>query len=427
MNSKTIQQVDYSSKNMQDLRAARTATEIRRLVDGVKQGISSISTNIRKEIRKAKSMPVRSVSNTIELSDLEAGPKQKKVVKMLNTAIDLDTIDISSARTKAENNQKLMALEQAIAELNVAYQILSSKTFASFKNQGEAARGVRATIEEARVLQKGMIKVMSQDVSKEAPADHRKLAAGFVRYLDSILSKERYSTIKSRTFVAKGTNPIEYQTFLHIKDFENSDGVNYSKYFIVITTRVDILEAVQSHYITSIVDELIPGSFPVGRHVDTLNNGKKAINSLLTGDGFFEVGNRRPIKKTTTQLRDTTALGNYTHNIRGRELEIFDGVRVQNDILYVRLARGLSPAEEKVAVTEASAIASTVLRATRRARTQVTSKVVTARSGRKFVKVILNNSSGANEAMLTLKAVNTIAEMFNMDASQVRILKQSIK
>lgn len=417
--------VDYGSKNMQDLRTARTATEFRRILGS----ISSCVTNVESVSKTLDLRVGESVSNSIELSDLGTGKPKRAATKkvMLADTIDLDTIDITNVAEKAKHNEKVRILNQAIAELNVAYQILSSRTFSAFKGQAEAASNLATVIKDAQIVLRKYTTLMSQDVKKGAPDAHKSLAASVANYLPSILSKEQYTKIRTRTYIARGTNPVTWQTFIHIDNFTNNDGVDYPSYCIVLSSEVNLTDGTINNYLTSLVDAQIPGTFPLGRKLESIASLKKAINNYMAFDGFLNYASRKPINKDTSTLRATTGLGNKTHNIRGRDMEIIDGMRVQNDKLYVRLVRGLTPEERKVAVNEVVAMASVVLRAGKNSRTSITNRVTRGSKGREWVELVLNNSSGIQEGVFTLAKVNELGSQFKLDASQLRALKQSIK
>lgn len=413
--------VDYGSGNMVALRGARTAKEFRKVLDKVIANATSVT--IPKSL-----LSLSARSKTIELSDLDGSimGKQTKTLD-LNQVIDLSKIDISDVQNKAKYNAQVSQLSQALGELSIAYQILSSKTFSAFKDQGTAAKSLLSVITQAKNQQQQLVRLMSIDVKNGAPKEHTKLAATIANYLTKILNKEDYSKIRSRTFIASGTDPICFQTFVFIDDFVNSDGMHYPNYAIVLSTTIALANGISNNYVTSLVDEKVPGSFPMGRLVETAPEMKRAINQLMAMDGFLNYSERKPINRSTQNLRDTTQLGLTKHNIRGRQKEIFDNVRVQNDSLYVRLVPGLSPSEKKEAVTEILGMASTVLRAGKGGRNSVIHQIVNGRGGREYVKISLTGSGGTAKGVLTLKKIDDIAEVMGLNPQQKRLLKQSVK
>lgn len=413
--------VNYGSGNMVAIRSARTAKEFRKVLDTVIATATSVT--IPKKLLSLSASP-----KAIELGDLEGSIKGKQAKTIdLNQVIDLSKIDITDVQSKAKYNDQVSQLSQAIAELSVAYQILNSKTFSAFKDQNGAAKTLLNVITQAKNQQSQLVRLMSIDVKNGAPKEHTKLAATIANYLSKILNKEDYSKIRTRTFIASGTDPITFQTYVFIDNFVNSDGMHYPNYALVISTKIAVATGISENFLTSLVDEKVPGSFPLGRLIATAPEMKRTINQLMAMDGFLNYSERKPINRSTQNLRETTMLGQNEHNIRGRSREIFDNVRVQNDSLYVRLAPGLSPTEKKEAITEILGMASTVLRAGRGGKNSVIHQLVTGRNGREFVKISLTGSGGTAKGVLTLRKIDEIAEVMGLNPQQKRLLKQSVK
>ncbi|QZE58062.1 hypothetical protein MPK70_gp186 [Erwinia phage pEa_SNUABM_33] len=411
--------VDYSSGNMTALRGARTAKEFRNVLDKVIANATSV-------VIPQKLLSVS--AKAIELSDIEGSIKGKQAKAIdLNQVIDLTKIDISDVKSKAQYNQQVSQLSQAIGELSVAYQILNSKTFSAFKDQNAAAKSLLNVITQAKDQQQKLVKLMSIDVKNGAPKEHTKLAATIANYLSKILNKEDYSKIRTRTFIASGTDPICFQTYVFIDNFVNSDGMHYPNYALVLSTTIAVASGISENFLTSLVDEKVPGSFPMGRQIATAPEMKRTINHLMALDGFLNYSERKPINRSTQNLRDTTMLGNQQHTIRGRKKEIFDNVRVQNDSLYVRLVPGLSPTEKKEAITEILGMASTALRAGRGGKNSIVHQMVNGRNGREFVKISLTGSGGTAKGVLTLRKIDEIADVMGLNPQQKRLLKQSVK
>lgn len=413
--------VDYGSGNMVALRNARTAKEFKKVLDTVISLATSVT--IPKKLLSVSASP-----KAIELSDLEGSIKGKQAKSIdLNQVIDLSKIDISDVQNKAKYNAQVSQLSQAIGELSVAYQILSSKTFSAFKDQTAAAKSLLSIINQAKDQQTQLVRLMSIDVKNGAPKEHTKLAATIANYLSKILSKEDYSKIRTRTFIAQGTDPIIFQTYVFIDNFVNSDGLHYPTYAIVVSTKIAVATGLSENYITSLVDEKVPNSFPLGRLIETAPEMKRAINQLMALDGFLNYSERKPMNRSTDDLRNMTQLGQRQHQVRGRNREIFDSVRVQNDSLYVRLVPGLSPTEKREAVTEILGMASSALRAGRSGKNTLIHQLVTGREGREFVKISLTGSSGTAKGVLTLAKIDQISDVMGLSPQQKRLLKQSVK
>lgn len=411
--------INYSSENMQGLRQARTATEFRNVLQRVVSLASGFT--IPKELKSVS-------AKALDLSDIEGTVKTKQARSIdLNSVIDVSKIDIADVQKKASYNNQVAELNQAISELGVAYQILSSKTFSAFKDQSSAADNLLSVIKDARDVQTRMVKLMSLNNKDGAPPEHKKLAATIANYLSKILNKEQYSRLRQRTFIAHGTDPIVFQTYIYVDDFVNSEDEHYQNYALVLSTRIAVATGISENYLTTLVDEKVPGSFPMGRLVETAPAMKKAINSLLAIDGFLNYSERKPIGKSTGFLKRNTQFGSEVHTVNGRDAEIFDDVRVQNDSLYVRLVQGLTAQEKRDAVKEILAMAGSVLRAGSGTKNSLIHRLAKGRNGREFVVVSLTTSQGTAKGVLTLAKIDQIAQVMGLNPSQKRLLKQSVK
>jgi len=154
---------------------------------------------------------------------------------------------------------------------------------------------------------------------------------------------------------------------------------------------------------------------------------KKAINSLMAIDGFLNFAERKPIAKGTSTLRNSTMLGGGTVMVKGKPVEIFDSIRVQNDKLYVRLVQGLTKTERQIATEEILAQASTALRSGMSSKNSMIHRFVKGRGGREFIEIALTTSGGAAKGALTLAKIDQLAESLGLTNDQKRLLKQSVK
>lgn len=412
--------VDYNSKNMNALRGARTATEFKKILGDVVDSVSNV--NVPRNLMSLS-------AKAIELSDIKQTGVKKAQTKTLdlNSIIDISKIDLNNVREKAKYNRQVNQLSQAIAELNTAYTIMNSKMFSAFKDQNKAAQSMLNVIKEATDTRTNLVRVMSIDVKKDAPPEHTKLAGSIANYLKSILPSEQYSNIRIRTFIASAVDPIIFQTFVFVDNFVNSDGVHYQNYAVVLSTSVAVASGISANYVTTLFDEKVPGSFPLGRSVDTAAQMKKAINSLMAIDGFLNFAERKPIAKGTSTLRNSTMLGGGTVMVKGKPVEIFDSIRVQNDKLYVRLVQGLTKTERQIATEEILAQASTALRSGMSSKNSMIHRFVKGRGGREFIEIALTTSGGAAKGALTLAKIDQLAESLGLTNDQKRLLKQSVK
>jgi hypothetical protein len=348
----------------------------------------------------------------------------------LPSVIDFSKISDRALKSGEGHSKRLESLTQAIEELNVAYQIVNSDQFASFKSKKDVVNSLSKLLVEARNSQNTLMSNLK--IPRDAiPDEHKTFATSAGTYLKKILSKESYSAIKQQAFVA--TSPrkghVLFQTFVFVNDFINTDGVHYPKYSLVFSTDVDKSSGEAHHYVTTLPDMQTPGSFPLGSEVTTTARLKSSINNLLAVDGFLNYSDQRVLPTNTSSVRQS-ALGLKRHKMSdGTEMDIVDGLRVQNDRLYVRLVVGLSPKEKTQALNEVRSMALAVMgKKGSSSSYRVNIREVTGRQGRVWLEVTLMTKNGGTSAgLVTVAKLKRVQELLGLTDDQVRAVKQSIK
>lgn len=412
--------VNYDSANMRAIRGSRTSAELLR-------AITPISSVVSGFVREA-SMLSTSATKVVSLDDIRSTQPVSAVG--LPSVVDLSKVSDKALQSGEGHSKRLENLTQAIEELNVAYQIVNSDQFSSFKSRKDVVSSLSKLLTEARNSQVSLMNNMK--VQKDAvPDEHKKTAAIAGAYLKKILSKESYSAIKQQTFVA--TSPRKghalFQTYVFVNDFVNTDGVHYPKYSLVFSTDVDRASGDAHHFVTTLTDMQTPGSFPLGSEVTTTARMKSSVNNLLAVDGFLNYSDQRVIPATTSDVRNS-ALGLKRHKMSdGTEMDIVDGVRVQNDRLYVRLVVGLSPKEKSQAVDEVRSMALAVLgQKGSSSRYRVNVREVTGRQGRLWLEVTtMTKSGGTTAGLVTVARLKRVQELLGLTDAQMRAVKQSMK
>lgn len=414
--------IDFNSASMQAIRNARTAPEINRALSAIAGVIRACD----------KTAPIESLSATkITMSDLEGATPVTRDVNLAST-FDLSSIDMNAVHKSAKEGKQLAQLNQALAELSVAYQIINSGLLTSLKSRKQASESLLKLMDEAKAIQVRVLNSMKVQ-SKSVPKEHKDAAASISKYLKKIIPKERYSSIAVQTFISghdkfatNGENNMLYQTFVFIKDFVNTDGVHYAKYSAVFTSTVDTITGAMRHYLTTLVDEQAPGSFGKGSEVAKMSRLQQALNNLLAVDGFLSYEDRRPVPSTTEDVRKT-ALGAKRIKIGSSDMEISDGLRVQNDKLYVRLVEGMSAKEREVARSEIIGMATQVFTAGKK-NVIVTSKLLTGRKSRDWIElIIVSKNSAASKGVLTAEKIRRVGDLLQLSPKQIVFLKQAAK
>ena len=429
-----------NSTPLQQIRGARTVTELQAITDKVKHSIQSISTDIANVAIAPNSVKIRASLSQIG-SSIEIGgsaprrpartAQQGSTPSAYDDVLDLEGVQLGTAAGRAKAAKQLAMVSQSITELKAAYQVLRSPVFSRTKTATAAASAILETIQEAETLVT-KLGAIAKAARNEVPAQHANTAASIRAYLKKIIPADQVGDISLRHYVAGATGRmINYQSYIVLKSFTGEDGYVYPNYTIVVTSSVDTGTGKAQFYLTSMPEIKAPGSFPFGSEFTTKNQLKSAINRNMAIDSAAVFGDRRPVNHTTEQLRARTALGLKTHKIGSSDMQLIDGVRVQNNKIYVRLVNGMNARERTAATNEVTAIISSMYGSSMGGRvgqkSAVTYKPIVGAGGREWLEYTLLPSRGSQQGSLTLNKINQVATALNLTAEQTRALKSAIK
>lgn len=361
--------IDRFSKNSDAIRNARSAQEISKLINQMLSNVDDLAEQTDAFLKSVSKTKLKTVtytialsSNRVELSDLpeatETATKRKtgktipaSEVKFPTLSPDLSTFKAPDLAEITRENIVLHKLEQQIAELQVAEQVLlNNSLFSKMDNSKLLRQQLRESINKAKTAVADQLKAMSRIARESRPKSLSTMIDSTVKFLNDIILKQQFSQIVPRTFVFKSdpadsgkSDQIVYQTFIHIKDFVASGGEILDNYSIVLTLAIDMETGENSYHVTSLHSDKIPGSFPFGRPLKTTNDLRNMVLGLIRRDAKNVTGDRIAFGLTTKQARRTTEF---------LKLEFVDDMRQQDDFLFFRLVKGLTEDEQQQAILQ---------------------------------------------------------------------------
>lgn len=431
---------DSSTTPLQQIRCARTVTELQVITDKLKRNITSISSNDHNVNSAPNSVKLRAslsqIGDSIEIGSaprrpVRSAPKGASTPSAYDDVLDLEGLKLDTVAGRAKAAKNLAMVSQSITELKAAYQVLRGPIFSRTKTAMAAAASVLETINEAEELL-ARLSTVAKAARNEVPDQHASVAASIRNYLKKVIPADHVGDVKLMHYVAGATGRmVNYQSYIVLKSFTGEDGYVYPNYTVVLTSAVDTGTGKANYYLTSMPEVKAPGSFPFGGEFTTKNQLKAAINRNMAIDSAAVFGDRRPVNHTTEQLRARTALGLKTHKIGSYDVQLIDGVRVQNNKIYVRLAKGMSAKERTAAINEMTAIVSSMYGGSMGGRvgqkSAVTYRLFTGKGGREWLEFTLLPSRGSQQGTATLNKINQVAAALNLDAEQTRALKAALK
>lgn len=431
-----MRKINKNSLIIGKIQAARSVKEIMEILKPVEDSIHAIDEAAETLLKSTSSMTT--VKHTISLSASEVElsqikksgtkPSSKTKFPMARTVLDnYETPDLSQL---TRDNESLDELAQSIAELDIAEQTIQGQNLSNMASRDAAIKTIRKLKEEAKSALSKQLIAMSKIAKKTKPKAHLAISNALTEHIKSVIDKKNYIGLSTKTFIyhphkgVTGSGPVDketihYQTYIFIEQFMNDDEEVYESYAFVLTGILDINTGELHHALTSIKEQRIPGSFNIGKEVETSAELKRRVTTLLNLDNFMSRGARRTIPKGTHYLKKPMLA--TQSNI--------DGMRVQDDQIYLRLVKGLTDQEEKETIIAAIGFARSVFRNTiNPAKNSVVTKRMKGRAeGRIWYRIHFTPKDNADPTEITSNKLKELQSALGLTTTQVQIIKQAIK
>jgi len=443
------------------INAARNPKEVQQVLSTVRSNLASVSSTLPhvEKVKKNK-LNISEVTNTLGVS-VSAGlkvqeaneikgrsgklkvyeaseptkstGKKPKLPKNFPVLVELDQSQLES--TKASTTA-LAKLESHLRELGYMRQVVMGRGF-DLPSKDKLLKAIESSGKEAHKMvnqAKSALSKVSKHNTKAVPPEHYLICKAAATLLSNpkILDPKQYTQIlykrnaSNTTFVlARSDNSYMVQTFIRIEHLVNNEDVSYEDYAVVISGVIEVLddeEAIINYYITSIKNDRTPGSFPIGKTaVKSPSDFNRRITSLLSIDGFMGDFEKKPFKKSTRELRDTSSL-----TVRPVDGGVdIASIGVSKGSIWAQLTSG-SEEEFKVTVTEIMGAIRETFRLPKNATIQY--KIKPKRNGsRLYIFDHILDVRGSNKATFTNAKINMISSMLDLTPAQKGELRNSLK
>lgn len=423
--------------------------------------VISIVLKISKSIRKTKDVTdklLASISNTAghatlsistadydetEFSGIKRGDTSHRRVKRkgdvaaqnsnpsIRFKVDVPDINLDDI---IRDTQNLEDLSQGIMELEVADQVLRSQTFKSQKSQEKALTALTPILNEAREEKDRLLKTMLKLSGQHKPKAHMDVVKTLNKHIKFVLDDSQYSEIKGHTFTLHpNKDEVWFQTYLNIQDLANRDDHIYYRYSIVVTGVLNLDSGDLVYHMTSIKDNLTPGSFGIGQEVKNVTALKNRVNSLFSVD-------------TILVIRDRVAIPAAA---QGKELEkkgilnvskFVTGVRVSDDSMLFRLIPGLDKKEKEEVISSIYPFLRTLLYRSDMKRAKkidpenkvlkrnnrtlsLQHQFIRGKRGKDWVKIVIVPIGHSATEILTANKLTKLAKELDLSQRQLKELK----
>ncbi len=415
---------DYSSR----LTKARSSNELAQVVESIRASIDSLPSPTTMCISLSSSD-----YTAIESGDL-LKDREKRKTKTSPFDAEVDTSGLATPDQIKVDAKLVEEINSYVSDLRGARVVAMSQRFSSLKSTKPLVKAIDVAIEEATNKAKLFKQRMRTTGRDTSPKSLNSLTLATKKYLEEKALKDqdyagidvyRYA-VPDKEAVTRGFIPksaegdgVLYQHFLHIKDLENEDGFTYNYFCIVITARAN--RGKLDYYITSIKNERVAGTFPVGEKLKSSAHLRNTLNALLTVDGFVGQFERMSLKESTDKLRNVTGISR-TGRTRIKNVK---GIRVQGDSIYVKLYPALSRNEKTQARDDVQALLGDFFRTNGRGKGVLQSKFVSGRSGDSYIQFTMTPKE-VKQLSANKRKVDTLADSFNLTVAQKREFLKSI-
>lgn len=404
-----------SSNNFNDLTKARSVRDLTVVVDRITHGISELqNTPHRVDLKSQSNATVHEAGDMIRKvggSKLFDGTYEKDIKISSNINVDADM---------------LTRVRDYISELTTAKTLALSPEFSRLKTTKPLLKAISEATREAELIVRSQLKSMHVTAKDTVPDEHKKVSTAIRKHLEKILPKNRYTSITQTSYVVPDKTAVQkgwlqssgqkgnvlFQSFLKIEDLVDREGYAYTV-FMVLTSRLEGSRL--KFYATSLKTNRVPGTFPVGANILSPAKMRLQLNALLSVDGFVGDLDRKPIGKSSRDLRNSGIT----------EIDGVSGATVMGDKILIRM-EGLTPDEEKKTIIEVRTVLNSLLKTG--TNSAIRHKIERgSRAGVKILVLTVGPTEKPSKLELTSKKAKQFADILGLDNKKTRAFLDSAK
>lgn len=261
-------QVADRSKNIKALRRIRSNKDIESVVRRIR---SVVATN-RNTVDTLYSGAAKLTSRRIKATGI--GHKHTEKTRKL-------TKHKSLAERLAKNYKALSTLYASKVEINAVEAFLLQD---GIRNKDALMSSVLDTQRYVYKANLACLRSIHTIASKYCPRQLVTLTAAVKDHLESTVPASRYSAMSDKVFVSttedRNVQKLVFHSYINIRDLMDDDEYVIQDYYIILSCSVDDLGNATYH-VTSFKEFKMPGTFPVGTELASIEAGKSMVDALL--------------------------------------------------------------------------------------------------------------------------------------------------
>lgn len=382
-------------------------------------------------IKKARSLnDVLSVIDDIEFEFKNSQAIVNKLVTSLSAEISFDARG-QRPRTKVPEKAfvapKQADLKKHVDVVNRLYhnsleldaaEALVKQAFAGNKKQPAALKAIQELRESVNDTLNDAFDSLSEIAEKHLPTGMTKFVDDVVSYVLDILDPKSFKNMFRQVYVTydhEDHSILHFSQYLGIESLKTTSGFTFDQYYFVITG-VITKAGVMTYYLNSFPDFKVPGKYPLGKEVATVNEAKKRISLLLAHNDFAVTGDKLPMPIDSNRA-ETTGIT----SIRGVE-----SAKVVDDELIVTLTPTIKTENgvQKV-VLDVMARLNAIVNS--RTSSKIFTYKVSTVKGKRTVKFILVPNSDKSTKHMNLEKLDEAALLLGLDDKQKKALRFALQ
>lgn len=404
-----------SSKNFNDLTKARSVKDLSVVVDRITTGINEMQNRpLKVSLKSQSNSKVYEAGDMIQKtggSKLFDGSYKDEIKIPSNINVDADMLN---------------RVRNYISELATAKTLALSPEFSRLKTTKPLLAAINASSREAELIVRSQLKSMHVTAKDSVPDEHKKVSTAVRKHLEKILSKDRYTSITQTSYVVPDKTAVQnkwiapsgqpnnviFQSFIKIEDLVDREGYAYTLY-VIVSSRLE--HGSLRFYVTSIKSNRVPGTFPVGAPILSAAKMRLQLNALLSVDGFVGDLDRKPIGKSSRDLRKSGIT----------EIDGVSGATILGDKIIIRL-EGLTESEERQTVIEVRTVLNSLLKLGDK--NSIRHKFErSSRAGVKLLVLTVGPNEKPSKLELTSNKARQFASILGLDTAKARAFVDAAK
>lgn len=259
--------------------------------------------------------------------DARGDTETTKGIKSKPKLVDETYIAPKAALLK-KHSDVINHLYENVLELDASIAMIK-QSFAGNKHVPEAIRGIKKLASSIDALLEEAFSALDAIAHKHRPAKLAKFVDTLKSNLIDMLPASMYEDIQQNVYVVQDPTDdslFHYCQYFGLMGLKNLQGYKYDQYHIIITAIV-AQDGTMEFHVNGLPNFKIPGKYPLGKAVTTLEQARKHIGMLLEHNNFVVDFEKLPMPLDTQRAKTAGIM-----NVAGVK-----NVRVVDDVLSVQV------------------------------------------------------------------------------------------